>query len=546
MIKYISLLSFTLITAFSVFAQSNTTDKEVKVISKYKSFLPDADKIDKVPVLVDTIKSDVKFSYFLNPHPDLTVIDLFSDNAPEIQGEPLQDIDGGYFKLGAGNYATWKGELAFNNKRSKKYDWGMYLHNKSSNGKIKIDGRGKENAGNTNTDALIYGKRFFDNAVASISLNYNFDKVRYYGYAESPDQLNAIQKFSDFGVKLSYSSVYDSEISYMGIVSYNNFKDDFSKWEENLFLADLVVKGELFNNILSGDLRIEHVGQNKWTDFSVFSLTPNYKIETGRFIFSLGVGMSLKTGGDKDFYFYPKTRIKYAMVKDIMSVYAYADGGVKNNTFLAVSKENPFALLSKKDINVISESNKTTFCKYDIGGGVKGQFARFVSFNTGASYKIIEDEIFYSNYRNQGAFVPEKYFSPLYDDVKLFNVFAELSADIDEKITVSSAFNYYKYSMGDLRYAIHKPEGELRFNIDYKYTSKLNFGADLFYIGERFGSDNEKLNSNIDVCLNAEYKFSDYVYSFMTINNLFDTKYEKWQGYPIYGINLMAGVSFCF
>jgi hypothetical protein len=548
MIKYISLLFFTLITVSSVFAQSNSTNKEVKVISKYKSVLPDADKIDKVPVLVDTIKSNVKFSYSLNPHPDLTVIDLFSDNAPKIKGEPLNDLDGGYLKLGGGNYSTWMGEFAFNNKRSKKYDWGLYLYNKYSDGNIDIKERGKEKAGYTNTDAMLYGKRFFENSVASISLDYNFDKVRYYGYAESPDQINAIQKFNDIGVNLSYSSVYKDKLNYTGTISYNNFKDDFSKWEENLFVADFVVKGELFNNILSGDLRIEHVAQNKWTDFSMFSLNPKYRIQTGRFIFDLGIGVSFKTGGDKDFYFYPKTRVKYAMVKDIMSIYAFANGGIKNNTYSAISKENPFVILDKPDLRIASNINTTTFCKYKLGGGVKGQFARFVSFNIGASYKVLEDEVFYSNYRKgiYGVFVQEKYFSPVYDDVKVFNILAELSADIDKDITVSSVFNYYKYTLTDLEYAIHKPEAEVRFKMDYKYNSSLKFGAELFYIGERYGSNYKKLDSNIDVSLNAEYKFSDYVYSFARVNNLFDTEYEKWQGYPNYGINLMAGVSFCF
>jgi hypothetical protein len=546
-----------MVAVFSAYAQSNTTNKEVKVISKYKSVLPDADKIDKSPVLVDTIKSNVKFTYSLNPHPDYTKVDVFSDNPPKIKGEPLHDIDGGYFRLGAGNYSSWLGEFAFNNKRSRKYDWGLYLFNKSSNGKIKVDKRGKENAGYTNTDALIYGKRFFENSVASISLNYNFDKVRYYGFAESPDQKNAIQKFNDLGVKLSYSSVYEDNINYTGEISYNNFKDDFSDWKENIFVADFKVKGNVLGNELSGGLKIEHVGQNKWTDFSMFSLSPNYRIETGRFIINLGLGMSLKSGSDKDFYVYPTTRIKYAMVEDVMFVYAFADGGVRNNTFHFVSKENPYALMEfhgNNGFNILSDNNMTTYCKYNLGGGVKGQFARLVSFNIGASYKVVDDDIFYSNYR-KGKFsvlAQEKYFSPVYDNVNILNIVAELSADIDDDITVSSEFNYYKYSLTNLKYAIHRPEAELRFNIEYRYSSKLKFGANLLYLGERYGlndvpgSEYKKLDSNIDVCLNAEYKFSDYFYSFLRINNLFDSEYEKWQGYPNYGINLMAGVSFCF
>ena len=53
----------------------------------------------------------------------------------------------------------------------------------------------------------------------------------------------------------------------------------------------------------------------------------------------------------------------------------------------------------------------------------------------------------------------------------------------------------------------------------------------------------DRLNSLFDISLGAEYFFTDNIGGFLQINNLANNRRERWQGYPTFGLNVLAGVS---
>lgn len=599
MVRYLSLLFAAMLMISSVYAQTNTTNKEVKVISKYKSQLPEGEKINKAPYLVDTTRQKVNFSYMLNPHPVYSDIDLFNGDAPRIKGEPLQDINGGYLRLAGGNYSTWFGEFAYNNKRSRLWNWGVYFKHGRSNGKVDV-GLGvedKQETGFGNTDFNFYAKRFLDNAVASVSLSYDMDKLKYYGLdRHSLMKTGTNQEFKDFGIKFSFEGTSKSDIKYKARLSYNKFKDEFSKWDENLFVAGLNAESMLWGNILNVDIKAEHLAQSEsyeyeekigifnpkkigFKDYSTLHLNPSYNIQFGRLILNLGLGIVQRIGFDSKLFIFPNSNLKFEISEDL-AFYAYAKGNVHKNTLRNISKKNPFALLVATFYEEYSEQyysysryvsreNAVEYTKYNVGGGLKGKIEGLLSYDLSTSYKYVRGFTIYNSqrmdfnyYKNTIYPAFDNYFMPRYNNGKILSMKAELSADINDNLAITSVFSYFNYSMDYDQEPLYEPKTKLNIRADYKFDSKLKIGAELEYTGERLthreitpipGSSSINVIYRGDIYesytlvnLGAEYKFTDYVHAFAKVNNLFNTKYEIWKGYPNYRFNVLLGATFSF
>ncbi len=556
--RYISLLFAIVLTATPIYAQTN---KEVKVISNYKPQLSKGEKINKLPVLVDTTRQNVNFSYMITPYPInnyhmLNDIDLFygESESPSIKGEILEELDGGYFKVAGGNYSTYFGEFVFNNKRSKFWDWGIYLKHGSSNGKVKIDEIGKQRTGFGNTGINLYTNRFIDDVTtASISVSYDVRKHRNYLFDKSVLAKNDKQKFNDLKVKLGFDGVY-KYLEYNTWFVYNNFKDKLAGYRENIFVGGAGVETKLFKNITELNFSIEHISQNFNRDYTTLNLNPHYKISAGQFFVDIGLGVSLKTGIDKNVFVYPETTIKYAMVKDIMCLYLFANGGINNNTYRDVAKENPFAVIGPvygdyfSPLHIYDSGNVTAYTKYNVGIGFKGQFSHLISYNLSTSYKAVDNLGLYYNMGKgylAGEYVLTN-FTQFFDDAKVFNIKAEIDVKVDENLCFLSIFNYYNYSLDILQNPFYKPEAELNLRASYKFNSKLNFGTELEFIGERYASSFSKLEPYMLLNLDAEYKLTNNIYAFININNLFNTKYEIWNGYQNYRFHVLLGATFSF
>jgi outer membrane receptor protein involved in Fe transport len=49
-----------------------------------------------------------------------------------------------------------------------------------------------------------------------------------------------------------------------------------------------------------------------------------------------------------------------------------------------------------------------------------------------------------------------------------------------------------------------------------------------------------------DLNIGAEYRFNERFTSFVTLNNLLNSKYPRFLNYPVFGIQLFAGISYSF
>jgi outer membrane receptor protein involved in Fe transport len=56
------------------------------------------------------------------------------------------------------------------------------------------------------------------------------------------------------------------------------------------------------------------------------------------------------------------------------------------------------------------------------------------------------------------------------------------------------------------------------------------------------GNSSKIFSPGSDLSAGIEFKISKMFSAWMDVNNIFNTKYERWHNYPVYGLNLMGGV----
>ena len=70
--------------------------------------------------------------------------------------------------------------------------------------------------------------------------------------------------------------------------------------------------------------------------------------------------------------------------------------------------------------------------------------------------------------------------------------------------------------------------------------------ADFYAFGkQRYlvkGNANSIMDPGSDFSAGAEFKINKTFSAWMDVNNIFNTKYQRWHNYEVYGLNLMGGV----
>jgi outer membrane receptor protein involved in Fe transport len=54
------------------------------------------------------------------------------------------------------------------------------------------------------------------------------------------------------------------------------------------------------------------------------------------------------------------------------------------------------------------------------------------------------------------------------------------------------------------------------------------------------------MDAYADLNLGVEYRYSKNVSAFINFNNILNNKYERWYRYPVYGFNMLGGLTLTF
>lgn len=566
----------TLITfIFLLFSFVANTQEDPQVwtnITVGERIITPAYRITENPAIFDTVIPSPTIQYpLLNRHmkTDILVTPIEPSKVKIV--EKLDKLYPGYVRLGIGNYASPLGEIYYNSMRNRKVNYGIALKHNSSFGNIKDQAPSAYDL----TSGRLFGDFFTNKFRLQPEFNYLNHGYHFYGIRDtagliSKDSLpNRVQglggsfRFSNYTAKDSAILLYTLYTNYtyfhefqrdadsLGLNGKNNHfsigTDMKYKFKKNIFAVNFDINYNQFNYSTADTAFSTGLAAHEQKNWLVH-LRPTISTYGEKWKVTYGVDLNIDTPADTVFKVVPVIEAKYSLFNDMFIPYIGVDGGVKQNTFQTLNRENEFMLTNTQLYN-----SKTM----NFYGGIKGTLSKTISFNARVSYKLIDnlplfvnDTVFSDLYR----------FRVLYNDMKVLTLDGSFSYQNGEKLKIDLMGEYNNYSsdiVGDLyQYAWHLPTYAFTLRGNYNLFEKIYLKADFVLKGGRmspaglFDSDATTAKSDLgimaDANLHAEYRYSKRLSAFIQFNNLAAQRYQKWYGYPVQGFQVLGGITFGF
>ncbi|MEP1032422.1 hypothetical protein [Ekhidna sp.] len=550
--RIILILAF-VITNLSLWAQGDSTKTQGEIITgeiviekDNKILLPQADKIYIRSTPKNFTSQPVEISFQVNEPsfqwPDYKSEVPFKSLKESYPKENYQN----YVKLGYGNYSSPLFEAGLF-KTFGAFDTQAKLFYESfKSGPINGDNSGSA-AGGVDL-AATYKKELF-----SITPAISFKNSQYSFYGNSdrfnsgfdtsdPDEIS-LNEFS-FNVELAGGK---DDVRYTlkpSVVSTNQNLTGQSGLNEE---TDLGISGSLDYKIddafktgfnvdanmasYSGGLKIDRslININPWLTHSRdnLSITAGFQISSGK------VGDNSKTG------FYPNARVNYGL-NNKWSVYGLLSGGQTWNNLGQLINENQFL----DDSLAIVQSEYTL----QFGGGFKGTPIKNVLLDASLIYSSVEGLPFYIPSSSDSSRYTLAYDT---ESVGVVTLQAGLSFMPNTTSTYGVNIEINGYSMESLDRPWHKPAYVFKAFTSHNIQEKLIVSAYLTSMGGIRGPANVdfgyvKLPAFTDLGLGAKYLITARASAFIDVNNLLNSEYERYLGYPTRGITFKLGGQYRF
>ncbi|WP_291724971.1 hypothetical protein [Bernardetia sp.] len=511
-------------------------------------------KVAPLTVLKISKDEEVDFSKTIT-FSRLTFRDIPNELAPTIPKE----LKGNYVKAGFGNYITPYFEGFYSRNLNENNKVGVFAHHLSSMNGI-VD---KENSAYGNTNVLLFSEHTKERFILSSSVNYNLERVHYYGYnsdIETPNKKDIQQTYHRLETKLNLISlpkkdelgeISGSKLGYKFSVGFNYFDaiNDVNEWQIPV-LGEVVYSFSEKSN-LKFDTEFNQTQQKNsialqnntlTNNRTLASLTPSYNFNSDNLTMNVGAGVAyssdslLENSTESNIFFYPAINISYQLKKDKFWLLGEIGGGVKPQFLSMLTVQNPF-LASVQPLS-------HTFSQLDASFALQTKFHKNVKANA---------EIGYAMYDNMPFFTPSfsevSKFNVVYDNVNILRTGVS-AAYQKSQFNARLSANYFNYSLTDLKVAHHRPDIQTSINISYIFFDKLTTELSMIQL---FGLQTQNsvgetvnLKPIHDLSTKISYRFTERISAFANGYNLIGQNYERFIGYPNNGITVVVGGKFIF
>ena len=525
-------------------------------------------RITETPQIIDTVVPIPKFEYPLLNRSMKTSITTQDIAASKIKiVDKLDKLYPGYIKVGLGNYTMPMGELYYNATRNRRVNYGIHAKHLSSFGKMK----GYAPTQFDNTNAKLFGDFFLRGHILESEVSWLNHGYHYYGIIKNSLPKDSLKNrvgnyqgqvhFANFTKKDSAKLLYKIKFDYGYFHEFlpDSITESLNARESNFGIGtEWKYKHELNLFSLEADFRYNSY---KFGEAAGVVFAPYKKEEKNHILhfrptissYRFDDKLKAEVGFDLNFDMAANTvfkpvvvgNAKYSLLNGMFIPYIGLDGGLKQNTFNSLNRGNEF-INSSVDLR-----NTKTFKLY---GGIKGTLSKKVSFNiVGHTSKLTDMALYF----NDTIFSDQYKFNVLYDDVTVIGVGGSLTFQSSEKLKIDAMLDYNKYTTTNQDEAWYLPEVKFTlrgaYNLYDKIYAKLDFtletgrknpGAKLDTDVNSFEPSN--LTAVADANLHLEYRYNKRISAFLQFNNLANQKYQRWYKYPVYGFQVLGGVTFGF
>jgi len=535
----IILLGFFLAAAGSLWGQQNELPTEqVDVIKDFNARLIETQRFTIQPELppLDTIAERQAY--------DITARTLDVQYLPPkirpiaYRGKENPPTYRGYAKLGGGFPNALYADASYNLSNTDNFILDFDLEHYSANNTNNL-----ENQRMSKSDLGVDGTYYFDQGFAvEAGAGYSLNNVFFYGYNDFSTETDPVsfekddvrQRFSMFDLhgELFNHLQTVGDFSYRAGIDFYHLQDNYSARENGFDILLNATKWFEATHNLDAELEFDlsSFRDTATQTLNNFHLRPSYTFHSSNFKVKAGFNLAASDG---EVFFYPNVEATLNVIENILTAFAGAEGDLRKNNFRNLTQYNPF-LTSRPELR------NTDYVH--LYGGVLGEVFG-ADYHAQVGYKRARDlALFVSNEDT----IPR--FEAIYDTVDIFTIKGGIIIPLFDGLQLTGTVAQNFFTPNNAEKAWHLPALDINVGATYSLMDgKLNLRADLFIQnGVPFrneAGEAENLNGLYDLSAGAEYLFNDRIGAFVRVNNILDNRRERWNHYPVFGLNAVAGVS---
>jgi len=517
-------------------AQVDSTRRQtIEITSSYKPVLRKTAKINLYasPITADTSRPRLAYDippqnlFFAYQPVTLKPLTLDTDTS-------LQLGDRNQLKVGFGNFTTPYVSGAFSFGDGKHNLLNVYGDYISSRGKIK-----NQDFSEINLKGM--GSIFTEKNETYAGVAFAQHEYYQYGYDHSiHDYLKQSlrRSYQDLSAKVGYRNI---ALNSLGINYDPHLELHAFTREGKVSETDLIVNipaEKRFGDKVS--LKVEARGNfAKYTEKNsslqltnnLFELAPELVFYSDRFTFHGGVTPSWN---NNTVAILPNIYGEAQLQEKVLVIQAGWIGRYIANTFRSLSKQNPYM----EDPTFLNNTKEVQFY-----GGIKATVGTHFNFNAKAAFISYKDMPLFVNDPEDG----KSFILTNESSLKNLQIHGDMNFISQDKFTVTAALDLNTYTgMHDNAKAWGlfplQFTGSLRWNAFKQLLLKGNLYA--FSGAQALLNDGSEKNmkGGTDLSAGAEFKINKQFSAWLDFDNILNSKYQRWNNYPVYGLQVIGGV----
>ncbi|WP_298712868.1 hypothetical protein [Chitinophaga sp.] len=538
-------IAFALAFPLSALAQQKDSLKQetIDIISKYQPKLPNAAKLNLTASLPTVDTSRPRLGYQV---PALNLNFMYQP----VQIRPLAlgkdttslQLQNNYVKLGYGNYNTPLIQAGFGSGRQDKYNFGVFFNYTSSKGDIQYQDVSQMNILGSGT----YFTPLFE---VNASLGYNRNQVHYYGYDHaahdySKDEVK--QAFNEVVAKVGLKNRPQNDwgFQFQPQAEFTIFGDKYKRME-NTFVLKAPIRKQIFEDIwlkAEGlvDLSVFKEDNNDQINNNIAAIHPAVEITKPGFVLHAGANPTWTNG---KFHLLPDIVNESHLIREKLILSSGWISYFQKNNFRNLATENPWFNSYGPDMLNTRVEEKYT--------GIKGTLGNHFNYNTKFGAITWHNRALFVNDSINGM---KSFQTRNEEELRAFQLHAEVGYIQEEKFQARVSVDWYDFNKQKTELKPwHVQPFKATLFAQYTFGKKFHLNANLYtlsgtyYVLRSEGLDNMgKTKAVQDLNAGAEYNVTKNFNLWVNVNNLFSSKYERWHGYPTYGLNVLGGVTVKF
>jgi hypothetical protein len=536
-IRYSFLLVVSSFAGLIGFAQKEPQKQSIDIISSYRPFLRNTVKINLTAtnLTADTSRPLLKYN--------IPAQNLFYSYSPTalkplaLDHDTILDLGTRNFvKAGFGNYTTPYLNAGFSFGDGKKELVNVYANYSSSKGNIQYQDY-------LQADVKATGSYFSKNNELYGSVEGNRTDYYLYGYDHNvhvypKDSVYRYYQTFEFKAGFRNTMLNKGGFDYDPTIEVKNFTSQHSLAENSMIINAPVVKK------LNDDIFLKITGVANITTYSVdssatvhpkfnnniFQVAPEFIVQKQNYIAHIGLTPSWN---NSTVNVLPNIYGEVHIRKQLFVVQAGGVGTIIRNDFSDLAAINPY-------IQTISSTINTK--EVEIYGGLKSAISKHFSASGKVSFITYNYLPFFINDTLDG----KTFYISNEPKVNDFRLHFDMSYINRDKFTVTGGLTLDQYSgFKKNTHAWGLIPVEFNTAIRWEAFTNIVFKGDF----SAFSSTPFLIKNNIiqskagaDLSIGTEIGITKRWSAWLDINNLFNNKYQRWNNYEVYGINILGGI----